>query len=186
MASRRMFNQSVVSSDSFLDMPVSVRELYFHLGMYADDDGFVSPKAVVRMVGASDDDLKILIAKGFIIPFESGIACIRHFKQNNYLRKDRYIPTRHSFEKNLLIEGEITHVYRLKSEISISGIPTVDQRLPSGIPSGSIVSKIVSKKEADQNQETDEELVRVEETDEEKKYQKLRNEMNSLFKSKND
>jgi len=190
MASRRMFSQTVVGSDSFLDMPVSVRELYFHLGMYADDDGFVSPKMVTRVVGASEDDLKILIAKGFVIPFESGIACITHWKQNNYLRKDRYTATRYHKEKALLVEGKISLIYQRIS----SGIPTVDQmvdnRYTSGIPSGSIGREEGRKEGTDpkesstiqKNEEKDEELVRVEETDEEKKYQKLRNEMNNLFK----
>jgi len=186
MASRRMFSQTVVGSDSFLDMPVSARELYFHLGMYADDDGFVSPKMVVRIVGASDDNLKILVGKGFLIMFDSGIACISHWKQNNYLRKDRYTPTRHHFERDLLVEGQKSLVYRLRSEVVDSGIPMVDGRYTSGIPSGSIGREVGRKEETPEKKETDEELVRVEETEEEKKHQKLRNEINSLFKPNKD
>lgn len=95
MASRRMFSKDVVCSDRFLDMPASAQALYFQYGLEADDDGFVSaPKKILRLTNASDDDLKILVAKGFLIPFESGIVVIRDWKINNYLRRDRYTPTR--------------------------------------------------------------------------------------------
>ena len=88
-----MFSKEVIGSDQFLDLPVSSRELYFQLGMYADDDGFVSPKKVVRMIGASDDDIKVLTVKGFVVPFKSGVIVIRHWRENNYLRSDRYKAT---------------------------------------------------------------------------------------------
>ena len=94
MAERRMFAKSVVESDAFLDMPASAQALYFHLGMEADDEGFLNnPKRVQRSVGASPDDIKILIAKRFIIPFTSGVVVLRHWKVNNYIQKDRAKPT---------------------------------------------------------------------------------------------
>ena len=90
MANRRMFSLDVVDTDIFLDLPISSQALYFHLGMRADDDGFVSsPKRVIAMIGANQDDLKLLIAKGFIIALEDGIIVIRHWKQNNYIQNDR-------------------------------------------------------------------------------------------------
>lgn len=102
MAQRRMFSLKIVSSDAFLDMSVSARELYFQLGMYADDDGFINPKKIVRLVGASDDDLRMLLAKRFLLPFESGVVVIKHWAINNQLRKDFYQPTLYTDEKKLL------------------------------------------------------------------------------------
>lgn len=103
MARRRMFSLDVVDTDAFLDMSSSAQALYFHLGMRADDDGFVSsPKRITATVGASPDDLKLLAAKGFIIPFESGVCVIRDWKINNYLRPDRYTPTLYQAEKQQL------------------------------------------------------------------------------------
>ena len=94
MARKRMFDLEVVDTDLFLEMPQSTQNLYFHLGMRADDDGFVSnPKKIIRTIGANEDDLKILFSKQFVIPFESGIVVIRHWKLNNYLRKDRHTDT---------------------------------------------------------------------------------------------
>ncbi len=107
MAERRMFAKTIIDSDAFLDMPLSTQSLYFHLSMRADDDGFINnPKKIQRMVGASDDDLKLLVAKRFIIPFESGIVVIKHWKIHNYIQKDRYKPTIYQEEKQLLMEKE--------------------------------------------------------------------------------
>lgn len=79
MASRRMFSKDVVCSDRFLDMPASAQALYFQYGLEADDDGFVSaPKKILRLTNASDDDLKILVAKGFLIPFDSGVVVVKY------------------------------------------------------------------------------------------------------------
>ena len=94
MADKRMFSLKIVDSDLFLDMPLSSQCLYFHLSMRADDDGFVNnPKKIIKIIGANEDDLKILIAKGFVIVFEQGIIVIIHWKINNFIRKDRYKPT---------------------------------------------------------------------------------------------
>ena len=100
MAERRMFAKTIVDSDAFLDMPLSTQALYFHLSMRADDDGFINnPKKIQRMVGCADDDLKLLLAKNFIIPFESGVCVIKHWRIHNYIRNDRYKPTVYSEEK---------------------------------------------------------------------------------------
>lgn len=101
MAQRRMFSKDIVRSDAFLDMPQSTQLLYFHLGMEADDDGFIAnSKTVARMVGSSADDIKVLIAKRFVLTFESGIIVVKHWKINNYIQKDRHKETKYLKEKN--------------------------------------------------------------------------------------
>lgn len=103
MAERRMFAKTIVLSDAFLDMPLSARCLYFTLGMFADDDGFVnSPKGIMRQAGCSEDDMKVLLAKKFLLAFESGVIVIKHWRINNYLQKDRYNPTKYGDEKATL------------------------------------------------------------------------------------
>lgn len=98
-----MFAKTIIDSDAFVDMPLSTQALYFHLSMRADDDGFINnPRKVQRMIGASDDDMKVLIMKRFIIPFESGIVVIKHWKIHNYIQKDRYKPTVYAEEKKQL------------------------------------------------------------------------------------
>jgi hypothetical protein len=95
-----MFAKTIIDSDAFIDMPLSTQALYFHLSMRADDDGFINnPKKIQRMVGASDDDMKVLVMKRFIIPFESGIVVIKHWKIHNYIQKDRYKPTLYEKER---------------------------------------------------------------------------------------
>lgn len=86
-----MFSLDVVDTDAFLELPISLQALYFHLGMRAADDGFVSsPKKIMTIINVNIDDLKVLIAKGFVIAQENGIVIIRHWKQNNYIQRDRY------------------------------------------------------------------------------------------------
>ena len=103
IAIRRMYAKSVVDTDKFMEMPMSTQCLYFHLLLYGDDDGFVaSPKRIMRLLGASEDDMWILIAKGYILAFESGIIVIRHWRVHNKIRNDRYSPTVHS-EISLLV-----------------------------------------------------------------------------------
>ena len=103
MAERRMFAKTIIDSDAFLDMPLSTQALYFHLSMRADDDGFINnSKKIQRMIGASDDDLKLLMAKSFLIPFQSGVVVIKHWKIHNYIRSDRYKETVYQEEKSLL------------------------------------------------------------------------------------
>ena len=124
MAERRMFAKTIIDSDAFIDMPLSTQALYFHLSMRADDDGFINnPKKIQRMVGASDDDLKVLVMKRFIIPFESGIVVIKHWKIHNYIRNDRYKPTVYVKEKSMLSVKENGGY----TEVETNGIPTVNQ-----------------------------------------------------------
>ena len=103
MAERRMFAKTIIDSDDFLDMPLSSQALYFHLSMRADDDGFVNnPRKIQRMINASDDDLRLLVAKNYIIPFDSGIVVIKHWKIHNYIQSDRYKKTLYEDEKSML------------------------------------------------------------------------------------
>ena len=103
MAERRMFSKTIVDSDAFLDMPLSTQALYFHLSMRADDDGFLNnAKKIQKIIGASDDDLKLLIIKRFVIAFDDGIIVVKHWRMNNYLRKDRYTPTVYQEEFKML------------------------------------------------------------------------------------
>lgn len=107
MAEKRMFAKTIIDSDAFLDMSLSTQALYFHLSMRADDDGFVNnPKKIQRMIGAGDDELKMLIAKKFIIPFESGVCVIKHWRIHNYIQNDRYKETVYKEEKAHLILKE--------------------------------------------------------------------------------
>ncbi|ABJ68075.1 hypothetical protein PEPE_1019 [Pediococcus pentosaceus ATCC 25745] len=107
MAQRRMFSKKITDTDIFLDMPLSSQALYFHLNMHADDDGFVSnAKTVKRMIGSSDDDLKLLLTKNFIFAFESGVVVIKDWKIHNYIRKDTYNTTIYGDEKEQLSQDE--------------------------------------------------------------------------------
>ena len=127
MAERRMFSKTIIDSDVFLDMPLSTQALYFHLAMRADDEGFVNnPKKVQRMIGASEDDLKILIMKRYILTFESGIIVIKHWKIHNYIQNDRFKPTTYVEEKATLTLDEkksytecIHNVSKMEAQVSI-------------------------------------------------------------------
>ncbi len=124
MATKRMFNIKIVDSDAFLDMPLSTQCLYFHLNMRADDDGFVgNPKKIQRLVGASEDDLRLLIAKKFILTFENGVIVIKHWRMHNTLQNDRYQQTTYTDElKQLAIKDnksyslDKTKEYYIKSD----------------------------------------------------------------------
>ena len=133
MAQRRMFAKTIIDSDAFLDMSLSTQALYFHLSMRADDDGFINnPKKIQRMIGCGDDELKMLIIKKFIIPFESGVCVIKHWRIHNYIRNDRYKETVYKDEKLMLAikeNGSYT------SEINL-GEPLVNQENTVGIPNG--------------------------------------------------
>ena len=123
MAQKRMFNKTVIGSDEFLEMSDSAQNLYFHLSMEADDDGFVDNwKSIMRMTGKKSEDLKTLIDKNFIIPFASGIIAIRHWRLNNYIRNDRYKETVYQDEKSLL-STDSSLVYQMDT----SGIPSIDK-----------------------------------------------------------
>lgn len=113
-----MFSTEIVESDAFLEMPISTQALYFHLGMNADDDGFVSPKRVMRVIGAADDDLKMLKAKRFILPFETGVVVIKHWLIHNLIRADMYKETLHKNEKNILGLNESGAYTELRDGVS--------------------------------------------------------------------
>lgn len=124
MAQRRMFSKQITESDAFLDMPASTQCLYFHLNMAADDDGFVnSPKRVMRNIGASQDDMNLLIAKKFVLLFESGVIVIKHWRMNNYLRNDRYRETDYKDEKSQLDIKENGSYKLVGYQMDTVGIP---------------------------------------------------------------
>ncbi len=107
MAEKRMFSKKIIDSDAFLDMALSTQALYFHLSMRADDEGFINnPKKILRMIGASPDELKILNAKRFVLDFDNGIIVIKHWKIHNTIRRDRIKETVHKDEANLLSTKE--------------------------------------------------------------------------------
>lgn len=117
MAKKRMFSNEVISTDVFYDLSLPAQALYFHLGMNADDDGFVSnPKTVIRMIGASNSELDELERAGFIIKFGTGVLVIRHWKIHNYIPKDRYKPTIYKQEYSMLEEKDGVYWQKDKSE----------------------------------------------------------------------
>ena len=121
MADKRMFSKQIVDSDAFLEMPLSTQALYFHLSMRADDDGFLNNAAKIRkIIGASEDDLKLLILKKFVIDFDDGIIVIKHWRINNYLRTDRYRETVYLEEKAML-EVNQNGSYSIKKDVGIPG-----------------------------------------------------------------
>lgn len=123
MAQKRMFDKTITNDDCFLEMPTGSQVLYFHLSMNADDDGFINNwKSIMRMIGAKEDDLKVLIAKSYVIPFDTGVIVIKHWKINNYLRNDRYKPTRFQKEYN-----QLTTDNDLVYQLSTNGIPSIDK-----------------------------------------------------------
>lgn len=118
MAERRMFAKTIIDSDAFIDMPMSARLLYYDLGMRADDDGFInSPKKIMNFIGATKDDMNILILRKFIIPFESGVVVVKHWRIHNYIRKDTYSETAYKEEKSML-ELDENRSYRLNNDQS--------------------------------------------------------------------
>lgn len=129
MAERRMFAKTIIDSDAFIDMPVTARLLYYDLSMRADDDGFVnSPKKIMRMIGASDDDLRILLARRFLIAFEGGIVVIKHWRIHNYIRNDRYHETPYTKEKAMLTLDDNRAYTLADDKRSTDGIPNDNQR----------------------------------------------------------
>lgn len=111
-----MVSKHIFDTDAFMDMPLSTQALYMHLLIRADDDGFVSnPKKISRMIGAQDDDMRVLITKRFIIPFESGVCVIKHWRIHNYIQKDRYNPTTYD-EEMALLKVKDNGVYTMDTE----------------------------------------------------------------------
>lgn len=126
MAERRMFAKSIIDSDAFVEMPMSTQCLYFHLGMKADDDGVVNnPKSIMRIIGAKDDDMNVLIAKKFILVLDNQIIVIKHWKINNYIQNDRYVPSKY---KHLIEQLELDEnkAYRNPCIQPISNMYTQD------------------------------------------------------------
>ena len=114
MAERRMFAKTIIDSDAFLDMPISSQLLYFHLGMRADDDGFINnPRSIMRMLGGSEGDIQNLIDKKFIISFPDGVVCLKHWKIHNYIRKDTYTQTKYKDDMTML-ELDENNSYRMR------------------------------------------------------------------------
>ncbi|MBQ8836435.1 MAG: replisome organizer [Clostridia bacterium] len=122
MAEKRMFSKTIISCDDFTELPFSTQALYFHLSMEADDDGFVNnSKKIMRTIRVTKKDMDRLVAKGYIIPFDSGVYAIRHWRINNYIRKDRYTPT----------------IYlREMEQLEVDGSGAYKERLPIGVPNG--------------------------------------------------
>lgn len=117
MAERRMMSKSIIKSDAFLDMPATTQNLYFHMLLDADDDGFINaPKSIMRMIGAKDDDMKVLTAKQFVIPFESGVVVIKDWKIHNYIQNDRYKPS--TLPERDLLNIQKDKTYTLKGDVS--------------------------------------------------------------------
>jgi hypothetical protein len=142
MAQKRMFSKHITDSEEFLEMPVSSQLLYFHLNMNADDDGFVQPDRIIRMTGcANKDDLKVLHAKGFILPVADRVIVIRHWHVNNTLRKDRYSPS--IYKEHLKALGlDDNKIYN-----KIGGLPNGNQKATQySIGKVSIVKDSVDKK----------------------------------------
>ena len=130
MAERRMFSKMITDSDAFLDMPLSTQALYFHLSMKADDDGFVNnPKRIQRLIGATDDDYRLLIAKSFILAFESGVIVIKHWRINNWIRSDRKTPTTYIDEMDMLRIKE-NGAYTLET-LENRGVQPLDNQVPT-------------------------------------------------------
>lgn len=152
MAERRMFSKTIIDSDIFIDMPLTTQALYFHLAMRADDDGFVNnPKKIQRMVCCTDDDMRLLIAKQFIIPFENGVCVIRHWKIHNYIRNDRYKPTMYLTEKSMLssdknglyiekktfgIPSDNQNVYQMETQVRLGKVSIDNNNIPPLSPTG--------------------------------------------------
>lgn len=136
MAKKRMFSEKIVESDAFLDMPLTSQALYFHLGMEADDDGFVgNAKRIQRAIGAADDDMNILVAKRFILRHNSGIVIIKHWRINNTIRKDRYTETMYGDIKDLLVVKE-NGAYTEKTKCLPNDNRMSTNGMSSGIPNG--------------------------------------------------
>lgn len=162
MANRRMFSMKIVDTDAFLDMPQSAQLLYFHLAMRADDDGFVaSPKKIMRMLGSNDDDIKVLVSKKFVIPFESGVCVIKHWLIHNYIQTDRYQPTQWVKEKEQLLIDDKTKKYSLnrgQSEMDtkcIQDVSKVDTQVRLGkVRLGKVISSPTPSATASQEEVT--------------------------------
>lgn len=173
-----MFSKTIIDSDAFLDMPTSAQSLYFHLAMRADDDGFVgSPRKIQRMVGASEDDLRILVAKRFIIAFESGIVVIKHWRIHNYIQADRYKETNYIKEKSqLAIEKNNAYTEKIQ-DVSI-----LDTRCIQDVSSSETQDRLDKDRISKDRIEDCAEEVAVEEEPKRIPYQKIQEMFNVICK----
>lgn len=127
MAIRRMFSKEITTSDVFVDMPMSCQLLYFHLGMEADDDGFLgNARMLSRAYGMNTDDLRLLEAKGLVISFQSGVTVIRDWQINNQIRKDRHKPTIYKEEQGCLTLDK-NGSYKLQNDMATNWQPEDNQ-----------------------------------------------------------
>lgn len=152
MAEKRMFTQKIIDSDAFLEMPLSAQALYFHLNMRADDDGFVNnPKKITAYVNASLDDLKLLLAKRFLIGFDTGVIVIKHWRMHNTLRADRYKPTDYQ-EEYAALEVKENKAYTERAIPSSSSDPSGCQVVANLEPSGcQVVAKVEPQNRLDKS-----------------------------------
>ena len=143
MAERRMMAIRVIDDDSFLDLPAGARLLYYDLSMRADDDGFITPRKVMRLIGSSQKDLEALVRAGFLIEFESGVVVITHWRQSNTLRKDRYTPTTYSeeFSELAVINGRYERCTRQPLDAT------------DHLPEGEHGNQMATERQPDGNQE---------------------------------
>lgn len=138
MARKRMFDNEIINQDSFLDLPKEAIALYFLLGMNADDEGFIAPKKILRLYGIAEDNLKVLVAKNYVIEFETGVIVITDWKRNNYLDKNKVVKTIYQEEKKLLFYNEQTQKYQWLNQSLTFVKPELNESLRS-IEENSIV-----------------------------------------------
>ncbi len=135
MAKKRMFNNEVLDTDAFLDMPLSAQALYFHLCMRADDDGFIgNPTRIQKYIGASEDDMKLLVAKRFVLVFDDGVIVIKHWRMHNTIQKDRYKPT--NYVEDLAMLGiKENKAYTLNGEQCFQNVSSLDTKCKQNVSS---------------------------------------------------
>lgn len=131
MARKRMFDNEIINQDSFLDLPKEAIALYFLLGMNADDEGFIAPKKILRLYGIAEDNLKVLVAKNYLIEFETGVIVITDWKRNNYLDKNKVVKTIYQEEKKLLAYNEQTQKYQWLNQSLTEVKPELNESLRS-------------------------------------------------------
>ena len=125
-----MFSKAIVDSDAFLDMSAMAQLLYFHLGLRADDDGFINnAKSIMRMIGGSEDDLKMLVDKKFILSFPDGVVCLKHWKIHNNIRKDTYTETKYK-EDLMLLELDENNSYRFRDDSVMGTVRSRNEIVP--------------------------------------------------------
>lgn len=173
MAKKRMFSLSVLDTDAFMDMPLSAQALYFHLNLRADDDGFIgNPKRVTQNIGANLDDLKLLVAKRFVIAFDDGVIVIKHWRMHNAIKKDRYTET------NFIEDLQMLDVKENGAYTLTSGAQLEDKRSTNGAQTeqvGSVGKVRVDKKRLDKERVG--ESTRATEEDGKKPYGQYQNVM---------